>query len=116
MPIAKKDRFMKTDLKIPVGDVGAFPPDRFCFEEQEFDVLGKSNKETLIPTNINSLEMQEIVTYGNLGQYICTDQQGNLHDVCFYKGVRPEEKDKVFLYAIMTREKPEKQKECGDNA
>lgn len=106
MAVPKKDRFVDTGLKIAVGNVDDFPPETFKYRDFEFTVLGLSNKDDLIPVNVDNLEMQKIVTLGNLGQYICTNQVGDIFDACFYKG----EDDNIYLYAIRTREKPEKPK------
>lgn len=106
MPIAKKDRFMDTNLRIVIGDSEHFPPETFFYNDQEFIVLGSSNKQNLIPVNIDNTELQQIVTFGGLSQFICTDASGNIYDACFYK-----QGNQTMLFAISTREKPEKAKE-----
>ncbi|MDF2841581.1 MAG: hypothetical protein K0R00_7 [Herbinix sp.] len=110
MSIAKKDRFINTNLRLALTFQGrevSFPPEAFYYEGNEYIILGKSNKDDLIPINVTDIEMQKIVTMGELGQYICTNIAGDIFDACIYRG---EDGEHAFLLAIRTREKPEKQK------
>lgn len=105
MAIAKKDLFVDTNLKIAIGSTEDFPPENFYYKDMEFIVLGRSNKSDLIPVNVTDIEMQKIVTLGGLSEFICTDNAGNIYEACFYK-----QGGSIWLYAIGTREKPEKPK------
>jgi hypothetical protein len=99
MAIAKKDRFITKDLKQKISP--SFPPETFKYKIWEMTILGKSNKDDLMPVNVDTAEMQRIVTLGNLDQYICTNQVGDIFDAAIYKG----EDGAAYLYGIMTREK-----------
>lgn len=102
----KKDRFIDTGLYIKVGQSDTFPVESFNYKNLELVLLGSSNKDDLIPVNIESIEMQKIVTFGNLKQFIYVDQTGEIYDVCLYH----DKDNNIYLYAIRTREKPEKKK------
>ena len=111
MSIAKKDRFIDTNLRVVIGSTEQFPPDSFKFNGEEYIVLGRSNKDDLIPINVDNIELQEILTLGGLSQFICTDDKGNIFDVCLYK-----HQGETVLFAIRTRERPDKPKKQKDNA
>ena len=106
MSIANKSRFSKTNLKVSVGSVDIFPPNRFNYTDTELNLdlslfcLGESNKDDLMPVNINTAELQRVLTQGDIKQIICTSDNGDLYDVCIYVN----ELKQCYIYGIRTRQ------------
>lgn len=106
MGVAGKDRFIKTNIKVLIDRSNAFPPLMFNYEGSEFTVLGLSNKEDLMPVNIETAELQRVVTYGYIKQFICSADNGDLYDACLYRN----ETGNTYIYGIRTRKLPDKPK------
>lgn len=111
MSIAKKDRFIQSNLKIPVDSGGVFPPPEITYQSLRLHNLGTSNKSDLLPVNIDTMELQRAVTYGAIGQFIFSATNGDLYDACLYIN---EDKE-VFIYGIRTRQMPDKPKKSKIN-
>lgn len=99
MAIAKKDRFVHSDIKRLVKMNEEFPPENFNYNELVLTVLGRSNKDDLFPASVNDIELQKAMTYGKMEQLICVSEQGDMYDACLY-----QLDNSIFLYAIRTRE------------
>jgi hypothetical protein len=106
MSIQSKDRFVENNLRFQLGNVDSFPPPVLTYAPKNLELflLGESNKNDLMPINIDTLEMQAVVTYGAIKQCIYTAESGDLYDVCVYKNKENE----IFIYGIRTRQLPEK--------
>lgn len=104
MSIAKKDRFVKTNLKqvIESGGGEIFPPEKINYEGKRLSLLGMSNKDDLAPITMDSHELRWAATYGRMGQYIYANENGDLYDLYLYQ----DETRDVILHGIRTRQLP----------
>lgn len=105
MAIAKSQRFEHRDLMMLL-ESDEFPPESLIYSGILMTLMGESNKQDLVPT-IEATEVRRAVTFGiGMKQLIYSDQDGTLYDACIYK----DEKDKVFVYAVRTRQMPERKR------
>jgi hypothetical protein len=105
MAIAKSDRFEKRNLKIRL-ESETFPPESFIYEKNQMTLMGVSNKQDLMPNIDDKAVVKAVVDGIGIKQLIYSDQDAGLYDVCIYK----DDEDQVFIYAIRTRQMPEKVK------
>jgi hypothetical protein len=107
MSVAKKERFIRTNLRILIdtGGDNTFPPERVNYEDKRLSLLGASNKDDLAPVTIDTLELQKAATYGQMGQFVYVNENGDFYDLFLYK----DEIEEIILYGIRTRQLPEKE-------
>jgi hypothetical protein len=116
MGVVANDRFLKTDLKVLIGKHGfPEPHNYFPFEGKTMTCMGLSNKNDLVLSYSDQEVLRSAAVHGHEPrQYIYTDQQAVLYDVCIFLNERME----GVMHAIRTRqapEKPRKKKERQDN-
>lgn len=106
MSIPKKDRFMIKDLEEVISEGGdVFPPESIKLANiGKLSLLGKSNKTDLEPSNISTAGLQQATITGKMGQFVFTNDAGDLFDIYLYEN----ELGEVILFGKRTRELPEK--------
>ncbi|MCX8074152.1 MAG: hypothetical protein N2749_01010 [Clostridia bacterium] len=106
MSVAKKDRFVKTNLKEIVESGQIFPPEKINYEDKRLTLLGISNKNDLAPVTIDSYDLQRAATFGEMGQFVYVNENGDFYDLFLYQ----DEIKQTILYGIRTRQLPDKTK------